>query len=60
MTETTDNEADMSGRKVWTVLLAIWLILWALLQISNFKFELSNVVMGLLAAAAGIALILDR
>lgn len=45
--------------KAWRILLAIWLILWALLNISTFKFEGQNVVMAVLAAAAGIALLID-
>lgn len=47
-------------RKVWVILLTIFLILWGLLSISNFQFEASHVVMGLLAIATGILLILDR
>lgn len=47
-------------KKIGVILLAVWLILWALLTISNFQFELSNVLLGVLAAAAGIFLLLDR
>lgn len=48
------------SRKIWVILLTVWLVLWGLLSISNFQFEASRVVMGLLAIAAGILLILDR
>ena len=48
------------SRKLWVILLCIWLILWGLLSISNFQFEMSHVLMGILAIAAGILLILDR
>lgn len=48
------------SRQFWVISLAIWLALWGLLSVSNFQFEASHVVMGLLAIAAGILLILDR
>ncbi len=50
----------MTGRKWWSILLAIWLIIWALLQISNVRFEGQNLLLGFLAAAAGILLLLDK
>ena len=50
----------MSGRKLWMICLAIWLVLFGLLSISNFKFEMQHVVMGVLAVVAGVLLALDR
>lgn len=50
----------MSGRKFWVICLAIWLVLYGLLAITNFRFELSGFVMGILAIVAGILLVLDR
>lgn len=47
-------------RKLWVIVLAIWLALWGLLAITNFRFEASNLIMGVLAIAAGILLALDR
>lgn len=48
------------SRKAWVIVLAIWLVLWGLLAITNFKFELENFVMGALAVTAAILLLLDR
>ncbi len=48
------------SRKLWVILLAIWLVLYGLLAITNFRFEMENFVMGILAIAAGVLLALDR
>ena len=48
------------SRKLWAVTLAIWLALWGLLAITNVRFEMQNFLMGVLAIAAAILLILDR
>lgn len=50
----------MNGRKLGVILVAVWFLLWAALAITNFSFELSNVLMGVLAAAAGLLLLFDR
>lgn len=46
--------------RVSIIMLAIWLCLWGLLSISNFNFDASKTVMGLLAIATGIALVVER
>jgi len=48
------------GRKFWVIALCLWLVLWGLLSITNFRFEAENLIMGILAIAAGILLILDK
>lgn len=48
------------SRKLWVIALAIWLVLWGLLAISNFKFEMQGFLMGVLAIVAGVLLVLDR
>lgn len=39
---------------IWKILLAVWFMLWGLLQISNFKFDGENLIMGCLAIAIAI------
>lgn len=46
--------------KLYRIALAGWFILWGLLAISNFKFELSGFVLGALAIAGGVLWLLDR
>ena len=42
------------------VLLAIWLILWGLLSLLRITFPASDVIMELLAIAAGVLILLRR
>jgi hypothetical protein len=46
-------------RRVGLVLLGIWLILVSLLPLLNVSFPGSNIVLGILALAAGILLLLE-
>lgn len=46
--------------KVYGVLLALWLILWGLLQISNLKVDFAAPVLGFLAIGTAIFIFLDR
>ena len=46
--------------KIWRILLAIFLVLWALLQISNLQIQLAPVILGGLAIAAAVFVVLDR
>lgn len=48
------------SRKIWVIVLAIWLLLYGLLAITNFRFELQGFVMGVLAIVAAVFLFLDR
>lgn len=48
------------NRKIWTILLALWLILWGLLQISNLTIQFANPILGFLAVLVAIFLFLDR
>lgn len=48
------------GRKLWVVCLAVWLIVWGLLAITNVRFEGQNLIMGTLAIAAGVLALLDK
>ncbi len=50
----------MIGRKLWVILLAVWLVLWGLLSVSNFSFKFQDAVMGFLAIVAGVLLAMDR
>jgi hypothetical protein len=47
-------------RKFWVIALTAWLILWGLLAVTNFRFDASNLIMGLLAIVAGVLLVLDK
>ncbi len=42
------------------LLLAIWLILWGLINLLSLSFSGLWLIMGLLALAAGIFILLDR
>jgi hypothetical protein len=48
------------NRKLWQLCIAAWFILWGLLSVSNFQFEFSALILGLLAIAGGVLLLLDR
>lgn len=50
----------MSGRKVWTILLALWFLLWGLLQISNVTIQFAPVILGFLAVLVALFVFLDR
>lgn len=50
----------MSGRKLWVIALAIWFGMYCLLAITNIKFELQNVLMGVLAGVVCVLALLDR
>lgn len=34
------------SRKLWAICLAVWLVLWGLLQISNVRFEAQGLLLG--------------
>lgn len=46
--------------KLWRIVLACFLILFALLAITNIKFESQNLLVGLLALASGVLLAFDK
>lgn len=50
----------MSGRKLWMIALAVWLVLTGLLMVTNFRFEAANLIMGVLAIVTAGLLTLDR
>lgn len=50
----------MSGLKLWAICLAIWMLATGLLSISNFQFEASHLILGVLAILVGILLLLDK
>ncbi len=47
-------------RTLGMILLGIWLIFTGLIALTNFSFAGQGVVMGLLALAAGVLILLDR
>jgi hypothetical protein len=50
----------MSGRKLWMIALAVWFLLYGLLAITNFRFDLQGFVMGALAIVVAVLVALDR
>jgi hypothetical protein len=44
----------MSGISWRDILLALWFVLWGLLAITNFQFEMSNLILGVLAILIAI------
>jgi hypothetical protein len=47
-------------RNIGMLLLAIWLILWGLINLFSLSFSGLWLIMGLLAIAAGIFILLNR
>jgi hypothetical protein len=56
----TKREKMKFTRNIGFVLLAIWLILYGLIALFSLSFSGLGVVMGLLAIAAGIFILLGR
>lgn len=50
----------MGGKKLWAICLAVWLLLWGLLALTNVRFEASNLITGVLAVAAAVLLLFDK
>jgi len=48
------------NRKIWMVLLALFLLVTGLLAITNIRFELQHVLVGVLAIGAAVFLFLDK
>ncbi len=48
------------SRKLWVIALALWLLLWGVLAVTNIRFDQQNLIMGLLAIVAAVLLVLDR
>lgn len=48
------------GRKLWIILLGVWLIAYGLLLITNLRFEGQNLIMGVLAIATGVLALFDK
>lgn len=48
------------ARSVGMLLLSVWLIIHGLMQLMDLRFHGSGTVLGLLALASGILIILDR
>ena len=48
------------SRKLWAIALAVWLALWGLFAVSNVRFAAQDVLLGFLALAAAVLLLLDR
>ena len=47
-------------RKLWAILLAIWLAVYGLLAVTNITILWSGALLGFLAIAVAIFLLLDR
>lgn len=50
----------MTARKWWTIALAVWFLLWGLLQISNVAFAQQGFLMGVIAIAVCVLIAFDR
>jgi hypothetical protein len=48
------------NRKLWVIVLVVWLTLYGLFAITNQKVEAGNLIMGVLAIAAAILIVLDK
>lgn len=47
-------------RKLWAICLAVWFIVFGLLTLTDVRFDGQNIIMGVLAIAVGILVILDK
>lgn len=47
-------------RNIGVILLAVWLIIYALLAITNVEFAAAAIIQGCLAGAAGIFLLIGK
>lgn len=47
-------------RKLWQVALALWFLLYGLLALTNFRFAMQDVVMGVLALLIAVLWVADR
>ena len=50
----------MTGRKLWVIALALFMLLWGLLAVTNIKFEAQNLLMGFLAIAVAVLVAFDK
>lgn len=48
------------NRKIWQVLLALWFLIWGLLQITNVTVQFAPVILGFLACGVALFVFLDR
>jgi hypothetical protein len=48
------------NRKLWMIVVAVWFLLWGVLQVTNIRFEASGLIMGVTAIAAAVLLLFDR
>jgi hypothetical protein len=47
-------------RKWWTIALAIWMLLYGLLAITNVRFDQQGFLMGVLAIAVAVLVAFDK
>ena len=50
----------MGSRKWWAICLAVFMLLWGLLQVSNVVFAQQSFVMGILAIGVAILIAFDK
>lgn len=50
----------MTNRSLGMILLCIWLILTGVLSVTNITFAAASIIMGVLAIAAGIFVLLGK
>lgn len=50
----------MSGRPLWVIVLAVFLILGGLLLVTNLKFEAQNLLLGVGAIASGVLALVGK
>jgi len=50
----------MGGRSLGTILMALWFLLYGLLAVTNFTFQLAPVIMGILAIAVALCLFFGK
>lgn len=50
----------MGSRKIWTILLALWFLLYGFLNVTNVTIQFAPVIMGFLALLVALFVFLDR
>jgi len=50
----------MGSRKIWTILLALWFLLYGFLNVTNVTIQFAPIIMGFLALLVALFVFLDR
>jgi hypothetical protein len=55
-----EGVTPMSGLSMWQIALAVWLLLWGILAVTNVRFDAQNLLMGVLAVATAVLILFRK